>query len=133
MNDLIAGVIDILIDNLPTGLVQVNAGNVKALAITTKERSPTLPDLPTVAESGYPEYESFSWSAIFAPTGTPDNVIAVLSDAAVATANDPETIERLSDLGAEVVGSTPAELAEFRDRMLDYWGPIVAESGARIE
>jgi tripartite-type tricarboxylate transporter receptor subunit TctC len=133
MNDLIAGVIDILIDNLPTGLVQVNAGNVKALAITTKERSPAMPDLPTVAESGYPDYESFSWSAIFAPAGTPDNVIGVLSEATTATANDPETIQRLSDLGAEVVGSTPAELAEFRDRMLDYWGPIVAESGARIE
>ena len=133
MNDLIAGVIDILFDNLPTGLVQMNAGNVKALAITTKERSDAVPDLPTVAESGYPNYESFSWSAIYAPAGTPEPVIARLSEAAIATANDPETAERLNSLGAEVIGSTPEELADFRDRMLDYWGPIVAESGARIE
>jgi tripartite-type tricarboxylate transporter receptor subunit TctC len=133
MNDLIAGVIDILFDNLPTGLVQMNAGNVKALAITTKERSSALPDLPTIAESGYPNYESFSWSAIYAPAGTPDAIIARLSEAAMATANDPQTVARLSDLGADVVGSTPEELDDFRDRMLDYWGPIVAESGARIE
>lgn len=133
MNDLIAGVIDILFDNLPTGLVQTNAGNVKALAITTAERSSTIPDLPSIAESGYPNYASFSWSAIYAPAGTPDAIIARLSEAAIATANNPVTAARLSDLGAEVIGSTPGELAEFRDEMLDYWGPIVADSGARIE
>jgi tripartite-type tricarboxylate transporter receptor subunit TctC len=133
MNDLIAGVIDILIDNLPTGLVQVNAGNVKALAITTTERSAAVPDLPTIAERGYPNYDSFSWSAIYAPGQTPDAIIERLSEAAIATANNPETASRLSDLGAEMVGSTPEELAIFRDEMLDYWGPIVADSGARVE
>jgi tripartite-type tricarboxylate transporter receptor subunit TctC len=133
MNDLIAGVIDILIDNLPTGLVQMNAGNVKALAITTTERSSVVPDLPTIAESGYPNYASFSWSAIYAPAGTPDAVIARLSEAAMAAARSPETASRLRELGAEMVGSTPEELAAFRDEMLDYWGPIVADSGARIE
>jgi tripartite-type tricarboxylate transporter receptor subunit TctC len=133
MNDLIAGVIDILFDNLPTGLVQVNAGNVKALAITTKERSAAVPDLPSIAERGYPNYDSFSWSAIYAPSATPDAIIERLSAAAIATANNPETASRLSDLGAEMVGSTPEELARFRDEMLDYWGPIVADSGARIE
>ena len=133
MNDLIAGVIDILFDNLPTGLVQMNAGNVKALAITTKERNQAVPDLPTIAESGYPNYESFSWSAIYAPVGTPAAVVAKLSEASIATAHNPETAARLRDLGADMVGSTPEELAEFRDEMLEYWGPIVAESGARIE
>jgi len=133
MNDLISGVIDILFDNLPTGFVQMNAGNVKALAITTVQRSSTVPDLPSVAESGYPNYDSFSWSAIYAPAGTPDAIITILSEAAIATANNPETAARLNGLGAEVVGSTPEELAEFRDEMLDYWGPIVADSGARVE
>jgi tripartite-type tricarboxylate transporter receptor subunit TctC len=133
MNDLIAGTIDALFDNFPTGLVQGEAGNVKALAITTTERSPAMPDLPTVAESGYPEYDTYSWSAIYAPPGLPDDILARLSAAAIATANDPETAQRLQDLGAEVIGSTPAELAEFRDRMLDYWGPIVAASGAVVE
>jgi len=133
MNDLIAGVIDILIDNLPTGLVQVNAGNVKALAITSATRSAAIPDLPTLGESGYPNYNTYSWGAIYAPKGTPSEIVDILAEAAIATAQDPETITRLEDLGSEVIGSTPDELATFRDEMLDYWGPIVAASGARIE
>jgi tripartite-type tricarboxylate transporter receptor subunit TctC len=133
MNDLIAGVIDILIDNLPTGLVQVYAGNVKALAITSTTRSVALPDLPTLAESGYPNYNTYSWGAIYAPKGTPRLIIDILAEAAIATARDPETIVRLEGLGSEVIGTTPNELAIFRDEMLDYWGPIVAASGARIE
>jgi tripartite-type tricarboxylate transporter receptor subunit TctC len=133
MNDLIAGVIDILIDNLPTGLVQVNAGNVKALAITSATRSRAIADLPTLAESGYPNYNTYSWGAIYAPSGTPGVIIDILAEAAIATANDPETVGRLEGLGSEVIGSTPEELAAFRDEMLDYWGPIVAGSGARIE
>jgi tripartite-type tricarboxylate transporter receptor subunit TctC len=133
MNDLIAGVIDILIDNLPTGLVQVNAGNVKALAITSATRSAAIPTLPTLVESGYPNYNTYFWGAIYAPKGTPRAIIDILAEAAIATAHDPETITRLQDLGSEVIGSSPEELAAFRDEMLDYWGPIVAASGARIE
>jgi tripartite-type tricarboxylate transporter receptor subunit TctC len=133
MNDLIAGVIDILIDNLPTGLVQVNAGNVKALAITSATRSAAIPNLPTLAESGYPNYNTYSWGAIYAPNDTPAEIIEILAEAAIATAQDVETIARLEDLGSEVIGSAPEELAAFRDEMLEYWGPIVAASGARIE
>ncbi|MEE8439211.1 MAG: tripartite tricarboxylate transporter substrate binding protein [Micropepsaceae bacterium] len=133
MNDLIAGVIDILIDNLPTGLVQVNAGNVKALAITSAARSAVIPDLPTLNESGYPNYNTYSWGAIYAPKDTPRAIIDILAEAAIATAQDPETIARLEDLGPEIIGSTADELALFRDEMLAYWGPIVAASGARIE
>jgi tripartite-type tricarboxylate transporter receptor subunit TctC len=133
MNDLIAGVIDILIDNLPTGLVQVNAGNVKALAITSATRSAAIPGLPTLAESGYPNYNTYSWGAIYAPNDAPAEIIEILAEAAIATAQDVETIARLEDLGSEVIGSAPEELATFRDEMLEYWGPIVAASGARIE
>jgi tripartite-type tricarboxylate transporter receptor subunit TctC len=133
MNDLIAGVIDILIDNLPTGLVQVNAGNVKPLAITTAMRSQAIPDLPTLAESGYPNYNTYSWGALYAPAGTPSSLIAILAEASIEAARDPDLVRRLEDLGSEIIGSTPEELARFRDEMLDYWGPIVAESGARIE
>jgi tripartite-type tricarboxylate transporter receptor subunit TctC len=133
MNDLIVGVIDILIDNLPTGLVQVNAGNVKALAITSATRSRAISDLPTLAESGYPNYNTYSWGALYAPSGTPGVVIDILAEAAIASASDAEMVERLEGLGSEVIGSTPEELAIFRDEMLAYWGPIVAGSGARIE
>jgi tripartite-type tricarboxylate transporter receptor subunit TctC len=133
MNDLVAGVIDIMIDNLPSALVQIRAGNIKALALTTKTRTPALPNLPTIAEQGFPTYETDTWGALFAPRGTPPAIIARLNKAAVAAMRDPATVKRLNDLGAVVVGSSPEELARFRDQQLTYWAPIVRDSGARIE
>ena len=133
MNDLIGGVIDVMFDNLPAALPQIRAGNVKALAVTTRTRSPALPDLPTMAEQGLADFETDTWSAIFAPPGTPPAIVARLSRAAMAAARDPETVRRLNAAGAESVGSTPEELAAFRDRQLSYWAPIVRDSGARIE
>ena len=133
MNDLISGVIDLMFDNFPTGVVQVRAGTVKALGLTTLTRSPAMPELPTIAEQGYPDFDTYSWAALYVPAGTPDEIIARLSEASIAVTQDPDTIRRLNDLGAEMVGSTPEELAAFRDRQLAYWGPIVRESGARIE
>jgi tripartite-type tricarboxylate transporter receptor subunit TctC len=133
MNDLVAGVIDLMFDNLPSALVQIRAGNVKPLALTTKTRSPALPNLRTMAEQGFPTYETDTWGALFAPRGTPPAIIARLNKAAVAAMHDPATVKRLNDLGAVVVGSSPEELARFRDQQLTYWAPIVRDSGARIE
>lgn len=133
MNDLVAGVIDLMWDNFPSALVQIRAGNVKALGLTTKQRSPALPALKTIAEQGYPTYDTNTWSAIFAPKGTPAAIVARLNQAGRATLRDPATAKRLTDLGAEPLGSTPEELAIFRDQQLAYWAPIVRQSGARIE
>lgn len=133
MNDLVAGVIDLMWDNFPSALVQIRAGNVKALGLTTKQRSPALPMLKTIAEQGYPAYDTNTWAAIFAPKGTPAAIVARLNQAGRATLRDPATVKRLADLGAEPLGSTPEELAAFRDQQLDYWAPIVRQSGARIE
>ncbi|HEX2494006.1 MAG TPA: tripartite tricarboxylate transporter substrate binding protein, partial [Steroidobacter sp.] len=133
MNDLIGGVIDVMFDNLPASLPQIRAGNVKALAVTTKMRSPVLHDLPTMAEQGFPDFETDTWSAIFAPPGTPAEIVGRLNEAALATARDVETVRRLQAVGAESIGSSPQELAAFRDRQLVYWAPIVRASGARIE
>ena len=133
MNDLVGGVIDVLFDNLPSALVQIRAGNVKPLALTTKARSPALPNLRTIAEQGFPAYETDTWAAIFAPRGTPPAIVARLNRAALATVRDAATAKRLNDLGAVVVGSTPEDLAKFRDQQLAFWAPIVRQSGARIE
>jgi tripartite-type tricarboxylate transporter receptor subunit TctC len=133
MNDLVGGVIDMAFDNLPSALAQIRAGNVKAIALTTRTRTPALPDLPTMAEQGFPNYETDTWAAIFAPRGTPPEIIARLNRAGLATVNDPQTKRRLADLGAVTVGSTPEELARFLDQQLTYWAPIVRASGARIE
>jgi tripartite-type tricarboxylate transporter receptor subunit TctC len=133
MNDLIGGVIDMMFDNLPTALVQIRAGNVKPIALTTKTRSPALPELRTLAEQGFPDFETDTWAAVFAPRGTPLEVIARLNRAGLATIRDPTTVKRLNDLGAVTVGSTPEELARFLDQQLAYYAPIVRASGARIE
>jgi tripartite-type tricarboxylate transporter receptor subunit TctC len=133
MNDLVGGVIDLMFDNLPSALVQIRARNVKALALTTKTRSPALPNLRTVAEQGFPAYETDTWAALFVPRGTPPAIVARLNKAALVAVRDPATAKRLNDLGAVVVGSTPEALAQFRDQQLAYWAPIVRQSGARIE
>lgn len=133
MSDLLAGVFDMMVDNLPTALPQIEAGNVKALGLTTKTRSAAIPSLPTIAEQGYPDYETYSWSAIFAPAGTPSAIVARIHRAARAAAGDPGTIARLNDLGAEVIGSTPEELRAFWLAQVAFWAPIVEASGARID
>ena len=133
MNDLLAGVIDMMVDNLPTAISHIRAGNVRALGITTKTRSPLLPDLPTISEQGLPDYETYSWSAFFAPAGTPPAILERLHKATAAAARDPKTRKRLNDIGVEVIGSTPQELRVFWERQIAFWKPIVEESGARIE
>jgi tripartite-type tricarboxylate transporter receptor subunit TctC len=133
MTDLVGGVIDIMFDNLPAALPQIRAGNIKALAVTTRLRTRALPDLPTIAEQGFPDFDTDTWSAIFAPPGTPPAIVVRLSRAARAAATDPETVRRLNASGVESVSSTPESLAAFRDRQLGYWAPIVRASGARIE
>jgi tripartite-type tricarboxylate transporter receptor subunit TctC len=133
MNDLAGGVIDVMFDNLPAALPQIRAGNVKALAVTTKTRSPALPGLRTMAEQGFPDFETDTWSTIFAPRGTPDAIVARLNAATRVSLRDADTVRRLNAVGAEAIGSTPQELAQFRDRQLSYWAPIVRRPGARIE
>jgi len=133
MNDLVGGVIDLVFDNLPAALPQIKAGNVCALAVTTKTRSKELPLVRTLAEQGFPDFATDTSSVIFAPKGTPPAVIARLSRAAMAAARDAETATRLNAVGAEVIGSTPEVLARFRDQQMSYWAPIVRRAGVRIE
>ncbi len=133
MNDLVAGVIDIVFDNLPAALPQIRAGNVKALAVTTRVRSAQLPNVPTLAEQGYPAVVTDTSSVIFAPKGTPQAVIARLARAAQIAARDPETVKRLNAVGAESVGSTPEELARFRDQQMSFWTLIVRQAGVAAE
>ncbi|MFO1076060.1 MAG: tripartite tricarboxylate transporter substrate-binding protein, partial [Geminicoccaceae bacterium] len=97
------------------------------------ERSPSMPDLPTIAESGLPGYETYTWNALFVPAGTPPDVIAKLNEAAVAAVGDPEVKAKLETMGASVVGSTPEQLAKHVQAELDKWGPVVKASGAQID
>ncbi|MFS8038601.1 Bug family tripartite tricarboxylate transporter substrate binding protein [Xanthobacter sp. AM11] len=130
--DVVAGQVKIMFDNLPSSIGQIRKGGVIGLAVTTKERSPAAPDMPTVSESGLPGYETYSWNAIFAPAGTPQAYIDILAKAGAQAVADPAVKARLADLSAVAVGSTPAELAAHVKAELAKWGPVVKASGASV-
>ena len=113
--DVMGGHVPIMFDNLPSSTEHIKAGKLRGLAVTTAERSPSMPDLPTIAESGLPGYETYTWNALFAPAGTPPEVIARLNEAARRGRGGPGRHRPSSQgFGATVVGSTPEELGDAR-------------------
>lgn len=130
LNDVVANQVPIMFDNLPSSTAFIKAGTLRPLAVTTKTRSASFPDLPTMEEAGVPGYETYTWNAIFAPAGTPQAVIDRLNAAAVKAVKDPATQPRLAELSATVVGSTSDELAKHVVAELAKWAPIVEASGA---
>jgi tripartite-type tricarboxylate transporter receptor subunit TctC len=131
--DVIAGQVPIQFDNLPSSTEHIKSGRLRALAVTTAERVPTFPDLPTIAESGLAGYDTYSWNALFAPAGTPKEAVDKLNAEAVKAVNDPKVKAKLAEFSAVVVGSTPEQLGEHVSKELAKWKPIVAESGAQID
>ncbi len=130
--DVIAWQVPIQFDNLPSSVEHIKAGRLRALGVTTAQRAPSQPDIPTIAET-LPGYETYSWNALFAPAGTPKEIVDKLHDAGVAAVNDPLVKAKLSDASAVIVGSTPDELAAHVTKELAKWAPIVADSGAQID
>ena len=131
--DVMGGHVPIMFDNLPSSTDHIKAGKLRGLALTTAERAASMPDLPTVAESGLPGYETYTWNALFAPAGTPPEVIARVNEAAVKALADPDVQAKLQSFGASVVGSTPDELASHVQAELAKWAPVVKASGAQID
>jgi tripartite-type tricarboxylate transporter receptor subunit TctC len=130
LNDVVAGQVPIMFDNLPSSTQFIKAGTLRALAVTTKTRSASFPDLPTMEEAGVPGYETYTWNALFAPAGTPQAVVDRLNASAVKAVKDPGLQPRLADLSANVVGSTADELGQHVVLELARWAPIVKASGA---
>jgi tripartite-type tricarboxylate transporter receptor subunit TctC len=131
--DVMGGHVPIMFDNLPSSTEHIRAGKLRGLAVTTAERAASMPELPTVAESGLPGYETYSWNALFAPAGTPKEVVGRLNESAQAAVADPNVQAKLQDVGAVPKGSTPEELASHVEAELEKWAPIVKESGAQID
>ena len=131
--DLMAGRIDVMVDTLSSTIPFVRAGQMRALAVSSRERSAALPDVPTAAEAGLPGYESYNWHAVFVAAGTPAAVIARLERAARAAVASPATNRRLVEAGVEPRGTTAAELEAFWDAQMKVWIPIVRSSGATVE
>ncbi|HEV7873699.1 MAG TPA: tripartite tricarboxylate transporter substrate-binding protein, partial [Enterovirga sp.] len=131
MTDLIGGQIPILFDVLSGAASFIKAGSARALAVTTRERSPSFPDIPTIAESGLPGYETYTWNAVFGPAGLPGPVVEHLGQLLRDVMAEPEIRHRLQELSAEPVGSSPADLAAQVKAELAKWEPVILAAGLK--
>lgn len=132
VNDVISGQIPIIIVPVSDGLQQHKAGNLRILAVTGTERSPFLPDVPTLREGGI-DLVGDAWYALWAPAGTPAETVAQINGAATALLAKPDMKDRLAAFGLVAVGSTPQQLAQAMSEAATAWGPIVKETGYKIE
>ena len=131
--DLISGQVNMAFDNLSSSIAHIKGGKLKALATTGSKRSPALPDLPTVSEAGLTGYDSTSWNGVFAPAGTPKEIIDRLNRELRAILESPETRKFFADQGAEAGGGTPEQLASFVRAETAKWSKVVKDSGAKVD
>lgn len=133
INDLVGGQVDVMFDNLPSSIEQAKAGNLRALAVTSSTRSPALPDVPTIAESGLPGFDATSWFALFAPKGTPAPTVRKLNDEVRKAIENPETRKRMLELGGDLRSMTPEELGAYQKAEFEKWAKVVKASGAKVD
>jgi tripartite-type tricarboxylate transporter receptor subunit TctC len=131
--DLIGGRVTMMFDNMPSSLPLVREGKLRALGVTSLTRSPAAPEIPTIAEQGLPGFEAVSWFALFAPAGTPRPVIDRLQGEVKRILTVPEIARKLAEIGLDVVGSSPDELAAYQRTEIAKWARVVKESGAKVE
>ena len=124
LTDLIAGQIDVMFENLPSALSHVREGTLKGVALLSKRRNPGAPDIPTTAELGYPDFLIDSITALLAPTGTPSQVISVVSSTLRAFVNDKSTQAKLASVGADLDYMDAADLASYIRREIDRWAAV---------
>ncbi len=133
VTDLLGGQVDYMFDSITSAKPHIDAGKLTAIAVTTSKRSATLPNVPTVAEAGLPGYELSPWFAAFVPAGTPPAVIESLNRAMVEALRKPAVQKRLAAIGAEPIGSTPAELKQHLAKETDKWGKLIRTRGIRAD
>ncbi|MBA4265301.1 MAG: MFS transporter [Comamonadaceae bacterium] len=134
VRDLIGGTMDVMYDNLPSAMPHIQAGSLKAFAVTSDVRSQALPDIPTVAEAAnLPGFEASSWFGMLAPAGTPPDIVARLQTEIAKALKLPEINTRLAGLGAIPSGNTPQEFARLIDSEIAKWAPVVKAAGARVD
>lgn len=131
--DLLSNQVQVTIDNLPAILPHIRSGGLRALAISMDTRSPQLPDLPTIAESGLPGYSAISWQMVAAPAGTPRPILDRMAAAITKVSMDPVFRARIAAVGAEAVGSTVDEARAFVKQETVKWREVVLKSGAKAD
>ena len=132
INDLLGGQVDILCDQTTNTTQYIKAGRVKAYGTTSSARLDSLRELPTLSEAGVPGFEVVVWHGVYAPKGTPKPVVDKLTGALQSAIQDPAFVQRMSDLGSQVVPLTKATPAGLRDRLkteIDKWTPIIRKAG----
>jgi tripartite-type tricarboxylate transporter receptor subunit TctC len=133
MVDLIGGQVNLMFDNIPSAITHIRGGKLRALATTGPKRAVSLPDLPTMIESGVPGYESTAWFSLAMPAGTPREIIVRMNAEGQKATKAPDFIKRMTELGYEIVGGSPELMASMIQDELKRWGPIVKASGAKVD
>jgi tripartite-type tricarboxylate transporter receptor subunit TctC len=131
--DLANGNVAMLFDSLASALPNIKSGNVRPLALNAPKRSALLPDLPTLAEAGMPQFDRYTWFGMFAPAGTPPDAVARLQREVVAGLKSPDVLERFAAVGAEPVGSTPAEFVERIRSDAAKWGEVIKAGNIKAQ
>jgi tripartite-type tricarboxylate transporter receptor subunit TctC len=131
--ELLGGTLTVAVDNIATALPHIKSGKLRALAVTTTQRSGVAPDVPTMAESGLAGYELSSWQAVFAPAGTPPAIVERLYTEIAKILKMPDVSKRLGDLGLDLSGMPPAQLAALVRSDVPRLGKVVKDSGAKAE
>ncbi len=133
INDLIGGQVQFALDQISVGLPYIKSGMVRALAVTGEHRASWIPDVPTFAELGYKDFDGQTFTGLFVPKGTADDIVSKLHDAMVAILKDPVVVEKFNVLGAEAVAMTPTEFTAYLEREDAKWIPVVRKANIKAE
>ena len=133
ITDLMSGTIAAVFDNITGTIGPIKSGSVRALGVSTEERVAALPDVPTLAEAGLPEFKNSSWIAVFTRAGTPAPILARLEAASLAAARNPETVAKLKDLGALPAPMNATELDRFWRSEFNYWGGAIKAANIKLD
>jgi tripartite-type tricarboxylate transporter receptor subunit TctC len=133
LTDLMAGRISVMFETGPGAIPHIKSGRLRAIAVSSAERAAVTPDIPTVAESGYPGFQAVAWIGLVAPAKTPEHVISKLSSISMKSLKEKEFSDKLAALGAVPVGNSPSEFKTFIEAELKRWAIAVKLSGAKVD
>jgi len=133
LTEVIAGRVDLAVDNLPSSLGHIRDGRLRALAVTTAQRSPALPDVPTTREAGFPTVDAVAWFGIQVPSRTPQAVIGRLATEIRNVVQEPAVRAKIAEQGAEPVGDTPEEFQTFISREIARWGEVIRRGNIIVD
>ena len=133
VTDVLAGHMDMTFNSIAPVLAHIRAGRMRALGVASVQRSPQLPEVPTISEAGVPGFEAENWFGMFVPAHTPPRIVARLSEALVKVVRSPEIQKQFAALGADAVGNSPGEFAAFVRRNMEKYAKVVRLSGAKLD